>query len=84
VEENSKQPRDQEEQAGNSSSIMAGPHIISYNLWEDERPGGMKGRFKVRIETGRKAAVTEARQAEALKELLRWARQHRTHHQQDP
>ena len=36
----------------------------------------MKVRFKIRVETGRKAAALNARQAEAIKELLQWARQH--------
>ena len=72
---------DQEKQDGNSGSIMGGSRIISYNLSERERPGGMKVRFKVRVETGRKAAVAEARQADAIRELLLWARQHRTQHQ---
>ena len=52
--------------------------VISYNLREDERPGGMKVRFKIRVETGKKAAARNAQQAEAIKELLQWARQHRT------
>jgi hypothetical protein len=56
---------------------MGGPRIISYNLNEGERPGGMKVRFKVRIETGRKAAALNAQQAQAIKELLQWARQHK-------
>jgi len=73
----------QEEHDRNSSPSIDFPAIISYNLREDERPDGMKVRFKVRIETGRKAAVAEARQAEAMKELLLWARQHRTRQQQD-
>ena len=38
----------------------------------------MKVRFKVRVETGKKAAALNAQQAEAIKELLEWARQHRT------
>ena len=42
-----------------------------------ERPGGMKARFKVRIQTGRKAAALNAQQAAAIKELLVWARQHK-------
>jgi hypothetical protein len=63
---------------------MDGPYTISYNLREDERPDGIKVRFKVRIETGKKAAVIEARQARTLKELLVWARQHRTQSQQRP
>jgi hypothetical protein len=69
---------DQEKHDGNSPGMVNGPRIISYNLNEDERPGGMKVRFKVRIETGRKAAALNAQQAEAIKELLEWARQHRT------
>jgi hypothetical protein len=68
---------DQEEHASNSLGIMAGPRIISYNLNEAERPGGMKVRFKIRIETGKKAAALNAQQAQAIKELLLWARQHR-------
>jgi hypothetical protein len=59
-----------EKHAGNSRGIMGGPRIISYNLNEAERPGGMKVRFKVRVETGRKAAALNAQQAQAIKELL--------------
>lgn len=56
---------------------MEYPRIISYNLNEAERPGGLKVRFKIRVETGRKAAALNAQQAAAIKELLLWARQHR-------
>ncbi len=66
-----------EKQQSNLPEIMAGPRIISYNLNEDERPDGMKVRFKIRVETGRKAAALNAQQAEAIKELLQWARQHK-------
>ena len=66
-----------EKHGGNSPGITDGARIISYNLNEAERPGGMKVRFKVRIETGRKAAALNAQQAEAIKELLQWARQHK-------
>ena len=38
----------------------------------------MKVRFKIRVETGKKAAEIDARQAEAIRELLEWSRQHRT------
>ncbi|MGD0604868.1 MAG: hypothetical protein ABSA53_14855 [Streptosporangiaceae bacterium] len=69
---------DQEEHGSNSLGIMAGPRIISYNLGEGERPGGMKVRFKIRVEKGKKAAALNAQQAQAIKELLQWARQHRT------
>ena len=68
---------DQEKHDSNSPGIMEGPRIISYNLREGERPGGMKVRFKIRVETGRKAAALNAQQAEAIKELLLWVRQHR-------
>jgi hypothetical protein len=39
----------------------------------------MKVRFKIRVETGKKAAALNAQQAQAIKELLQWARQHRKH-----
>jgi hypothetical protein len=74
VPENQESP---EKHDGNSRGIMGGPRIISYNLSEGERPGGMKVRFKVRIETGRKSAALNAQQAAAIKELLQWARQHK-------
>jgi hypothetical protein len=64
--------------AGNSPEMVKNARVISYNLREGERPGGMKVRFKVRIETGKKAAALDARQAEAIRELLSWARQHQT------
>ncbi len=65
-------------QGSNSSEDIKGPRIISYNLNEDERPGGLKVRFKIRIETGKKAAALNAQQAEAIRELLQWASQHQT------
>jgi hypothetical protein len=57
---------------------MDGARIISYNLRKGERPGGIKIRYKIRIETGRKGRVIDARQAEALKEYLAWVRQYRS------
>ena len=70
-----------EKHAGNSAGTIEGPRIISYNVGEDERPDGLKVRYKVRIETGRKAAALDAAQAQALKELLQWARHFRSQHQ---
>jgi hypothetical protein len=52
---------DTEKHDSNSPGITGGARIISYHLNEGERPGGMKVRFKVRVETGRKAAVLDAR-----------------------
>ena len=66
-----------EEHNSNLPGIIEYPRIISYNLNEDQRPGGMKVRFKIRIETGKKAAALNAQQAAAIKELLLWARQHK-------
>ena len=37
----------------------------------------MKVRYKVKIETGRKARELDERQAEVIRDLLTWARQHR-------
>ena len=52
--------------------------MISYNIDEGERPDGLKVRFKVTIVTEKHAAALDARQAEAIRELLSWTRQHRT------
>ena len=41
--------------------IMA--RVISYNLSEGERPGGIKVRYKIRIATGKRAKEIDARQA---------------------
>jgi len=57
---------------------MDGARIISYNLREEERPDGIRIRMKVRIEIGRKGRVIDARQAEAIREYLRWVRQYRS------
>jgi len=46
-------------------------------LKEKERPDGMKTRYKVKIAAGRKAGELGERQAEVIRELLIWARQHR-------
>ena len=54
-----------EEQAGNSPQTVKGPSIISYNLRREERPGGMKVRYKIKIATGRKARELDERQADA-------------------
>ena len=72
------EPVKTEEQAGNSPDNDGQWRMVSYNLREEERPGGMKVRFKIRIETGRKARELDARQAAVIRELLRWAHQHST------
>jgi hypothetical protein len=70
--------KDGENQPRNSPGTPGNGRIISYNLREDQRPGGLKVRFKIRIETGKKAAALNAQQAEAIRELLQWASQHHT------
>ena len=42
----------------------------------------MKIRAKIRVVSGRQAAALNARQAEAIRELLLWARQHRQSRQE--
>jgi hypothetical protein len=51
--------------------------VISYNLREEERPGGMKVRYKIKIVTGPRAGEIDARQAQVIREVLEWSRQHR-------
>ena len=65
------------ENADNGSLNSSFEQVISYNIDEGERPDGLKVRFKVTIVTGKHAAVLDARQAEAIRELLLWTRQHR-------
>ena len=71
------EPVKTEEQAGNSPDNDGQWPMVSYNLREEERPGGMKVRYKIKIETGRKARELDERQAEVIRDLLAWARQHR-------
>jgi hypothetical protein len=52
--------------------------IYSYNLDDSKTPGGLKVRWKIRVATGPEAGRWDARQADAIKELLTWAsQQHR-------
>jgi hypothetical protein len=49
--------------------------IYSYNLDNRKTPGGLKVRWKIRVATGPEAGRWDARQADAIKELLTWASQ---------
>jgi hypothetical protein len=69
---------EQGKRGGIPGSVMDGARIISYNLNEGERPGGVKIRMKIRVESGRKGRVIDARQAQAIREYLRWVRQYRS------
>jgi len=70
------------ESPGNSRSnppgMAANGRVISYNVNEDQRPGGIKVRFKIRIATGKRAKEIDARQAKVIMEVLQW--QHQQHH----
>jgi hypothetical protein len=62
----------------NTPGMPVNDRVISYNLKEDERPDGLKIRYKIRVESGKKAAARDAMLASTVKELLGWSRQHRT------
>ena len=63
---------------GNSTGISPNGRVISYNVPEGERPGGIKVRFKIRIATGKRAQLIDARQAAVIMEVLQWQRRQRT------
>ena len=62
----------------NTPGMPVNGRVISYNVSEDQRPGGIKVRFKIRIATGKRARQIDARQAKVIMEVLQWQRQHRT------
>ena len=66
-----------EEKIERSPSDQFFEQMISYNIDEAERPGGLKVRFKIKIVTGKMAAALDARQAEAIRRLLEWTLQYR-------
>jgi hypothetical protein len=68
---------EQGKQAGNPDGIIDSGRVISYNLSEGERPGGMKVRYKIQIVSGPRAKAIDARQAQVIREVLEWSRQHR-------
>jgi hypothetical protein len=68
---------DQQEQGGIGNPGMAGPRIISYNLSEGERPGGIKVRYKIRVVSGPRAKALDSAQARVIREVLEWSRTHR-------
>jgi hypothetical protein len=77
VTENNDQPSEQGKQASNPGGIIDSGRVISYNLSEGERPGGMKVRYKVQIVTGPRAKAINARQAQVIREVLEWSLKHR-------
>jgi hypothetical protein len=74
---NSEESSDQAERTDDRTGIIDSHRIISYNLSEGERPGGVKVRYKIRIASGRRGREIDARQAQVIREVLEWSRQHR-------
>jgi hypothetical protein len=69
--------KDLEEKEQRALSGQFYEQMISYNIDEAERPGGLKVRFKITVVSGKRAAALDARQAEAIRRLLEWTLQHR-------
>ena len=65
-----------EENGGDSPSTIPNGTVYAYNLDDSKTPGGLKVRWKVRVVTGPDADRYDARQAEAIREILRWAARH--------
>jgi hypothetical protein len=76
--EQGKPPEPEKEHARNSLDTIPGSAIYSYNLDDTKTPGGLKVRWKVRVVTGPAAARYDARQNQAIRELLTWAARHQT------
>jgi hypothetical protein len=70
-------PENVEHSHGKQSGIASNGRLISYNVSEGERPDGIKVRFKIRIATGKRAQLIDARQAAVIMEVLQWQRQHK-------
>ena len=73
-----KRQENDENSGDDSLSISPNGRVISYNVAEGDRPGGIKVRFKIRIATGKRAQLIDARQAAVIMEVLQWQRQHNT------
>jgi hypothetical protein len=69
-------PGDGKEQAGNSPADIPRSAIYSYYRDGMENVGGLKIKWTVRVIDGPEAARVDARQAKAIREILRWAHQH--------
>jgi hypothetical protein len=62
---------------GKAPGIAPNGRVISYNVSAGERPDGIRVRFKIRIATGKRAQLIDARQAKVIMEVLEWQRQHK-------
>jgi hypothetical protein len=77
--EQRKAPEPGKEHARNSAGSIPESTIYSYNLDDTKIPGGLKVRWKVRVVTGLAATRYDARQNQAIRELLQWASRHQHH-----
>jgi hypothetical protein len=66
------------EQPGYSLSDIPNGTVFAYNEDDSKTPGELKVRWKIRVVTGPDAARLDARQAEAIRELLLWARRYQS------
>ena len=66
---------------GNPPGMLNNVRVISYNMPQGDRPGGIKVRFKIRVVTGKRAKEIDARQARAILEVLQWQRQNQQRQQ---
>jgi hypothetical protein len=71
-----KDPDDRKKRTGNSPADISRGAIYSYYRDGMENVGGLKIKCAVRVVDGPDAAQVDARQAEAIKEILQWAHQH--------
>ena len=71
-----KDPDGGKEQASNSPADIPRGAIYSYYRDGMENTGGLKVKWTVRVVDGPDAAQVDARQAEAIKEILQWAHRH--------
>lgn len=69
-------PGNSAERAGNSLPDIPDDGYLSYYRDGMENTGGLKVKWKIRVVTGPEAVRLDARQNEAIKELLVWASQH--------
>ena len=77
--EQEKAPEPAKEHAVNSPGSILESISYAYNLDDTKTPGGLKVRWKVRVVADPAAARYDARQNQAIQELLQWAAQHQHH-----
>ena len=68
--------KQQEEHESNSAIPVKEQSIFSYYRDDNEETSGMQVKWTIRVATGAEARRLDARQAEAIRELLTWARRH--------